>query len=122
MSRRWAGLVAGSVVTVAVAGLVPAGALEGPTIKEVMKVAMKGGLAKKVASGQASAEQQRELVRLMEALAANKPPRGEASSWESKTAALIDASRGVLEGKPDAAEALKRAINCKACHDAHKGE
>jgi hypothetical protein len=91
-------------------------------IKEVMKVAMKGGLCKKVASGEATAEEKKQLAGLFAALHKNKPPRGEQSSWDEKTKALVDAANDVLAGKEGAGGALQKAANCMACHSAHKGK
>ena len=90
-------------------------------IKEVMKVAMKGGLCKKVASGEASEEEKKKLAGLFAALHENKPPKGEQASWDEKTKALVDAANAVLAGKADAGAALQKAANCMACHSAHKG-
>ena len=91
-------------------------------IKEVMQVAMKGGLCKKVADGQASDEEKKKLAGLFAALHENKPPRGEQASWDSKTKALVDAANDVLAGKEGGAQKLKDAANCMACHSAHKGK
>jgi surface antigen len=84
-------------------------------IKEVMAKAMKGGLCGKVAKGEASAEEKKELIELFTALAANKPPKGEEASWKEKTEALLKAA------KADDGKALKKAANCAGCHAAHKG-
>jgi hypothetical protein len=91
-------------------------------IKEVMKVAMKGGLTKKVASGQASEEEKKQLAGLFAALHQNKPPRGDQASWDEKTNALVSAANDVLAGKAGAGEKLQAAANCMACHSAHKGK
>lgn len=124
MGRKWASLALGmAATTVLAAGFAPARPLdEPPSIKEVMKTAMKGGLAKTAIAGDATADQKKELLRLMEALAEAKPPRGDLADWEKRTKALVDSSRAILDGKPDASAALKDAVNCKACHDLHKGE
>jgi hypothetical protein len=84
------------------------------SIKEVMKVALKGPLNKKVADGNASEEEKKQLVELYEALAAATPKKGDAESWKEKTSALLAAAKGT-DGK-----ALLKASNCKACHDSHK--
>ncbi|HEY2415464.1 MAG TPA: hypothetical protein VGI40_24695 [Pirellulaceae bacterium] len=100
-------------------------AQETAAIKEVMKVAMKGGLAKKVASGEATDEEKKKLAGLFSALHDNKPPKGEQSSWDAKTKALVDAANEVLAGKASGNEKLKEltaAGNCMACHSAHKGK
>jgi hypothetical protein len=51
-----------------------------------------------------------------------EPPKGELDSWKSKTAAVSDALIGVLAEKEGGREALKEALNCKACHSKHKGD
>ena len=77
-------------------------------------------LLKKVATGAATDAEKAELVKLYQALAALRPPRGDAASWEEKTKALLAAARAAAEGKPEAAGELNRVANCAACHDAHK--
>ena len=89
-------------------------------IKAVMKKCMKGGLCKKVAGGQATAAEEKELVEMFMALAGNKPPKGEAESWKAKTMALLDAAKGVAGDKEGSTAALKKAANCAACHKLHK--
>lgn len=84
------------------------------TIKEIMTKAMKGGLVTKVASGKASDEEKKELVRLFDYLHKNTPPKGEEASWKEKTNALLDAAK-----KGDG-KALKAAANCAGCHKVHK--
>jgi mono/diheme cytochrome c family protein len=91
------------------------------TIKEVMKSAHKAGLPKKVADGKATAEEKKQLVEFYVALAANKPPKGDEASWKEKTAALLAAAKDAEAGKEGAGAALTKAVNCMACHSAHKG-
>lgn len=92
------------------------------TIKEVMKaVHAKGKLKDKVVAGTASAEEKKELVAYYEALAANKPPKGDAEAWKKGTALLVTAAKEAAEGKEGAADKLKSASNCAGCHKAHKG-
>jgi hypothetical protein len=92
------------------------------TIKEVMKaVHAKGKLKDKVVAGTASEEEKKQLVAYYEALAGNKPPKGDAESWKKGTADLLAAAKEALEGKEGAGEKLKAASNCAACHMAHKG-
>lgn len=90
------------------------------TIKEVMKEAHKGGLLKKVASGQGSKADAERLLVLYKALAANKPPKGPEESWKEKTTALVEAAQAAVDGDSDAAAKLKKASNCAACHKVHK--
>src|SRR4030095_10850772 len=89
------------------------------TIKEVMDAAhKKGKLRDKVTSGMASDEEKKQLVEYYEALAANKPPKGDDASWKEKTAELLAAAKEAAAGNLD----KLKAINCGACHSAHKGK
>jgi hypothetical protein len=88
--------------------------------KDVMKKAFKGPLLKKVASGEASEEETKELYDMLVALSKNEPPKGEAESWKKLTGALVKAGKAAVEGEADAGEMLKKAANCKACHTNHK--
>jgi hypothetical protein len=90
------------------------------SIKDVMKVAHKGGLMKKVADGKASAEEKKQLVEFYEALAANKPPKGDEADWKVKTTAILAAARAAAEGEAGAAEKLNATVKCADCHKAHK--
>jgi hypothetical protein len=101
------------------------------TIKDVMKGAYKGdaSLRSKVVAGTATPEQKKQFLELTDALAANKPPKGDQGAWDAKTSALIKAGHDLLEGAPAAAAtpdpaklaAFKAASDCKSCHMAHKG-
>ena len=92
------------------------------SIKEVMKVAMKGGLTKKVADGTATEEEKKKLAGLFAALHENMPPKGDPKSWDEKTNALVAAANDVLAGKEGAGANLQKAANCMGCHSAHKGK
>jgi hypothetical protein len=89
------------------------------TIKEVMGAAhKKGKLRDKVVAGTATDEEKKQLVEYYTALAANKPPRGDEASWKEKTAELLAAAKAAAEG-----DLTKlKAVNCMACHSAHKGK
>lgn len=91
------------------------------SIKDVMKKCMKGGLCKKVVGGDATDEEKKELLEMFEALAKNKPPKGDAEDWKEKTTALVKGAKAAVDGKKNAGKRLQKAANCKACHDAHKG-
>jgi hypothetical protein len=119
--RKWMMMLGTVLFTVTAAGLTQAHYRFDDTIKDVMKGAMKGGLCKTVAEGKASEAQKKELLELFEALHKAKPPKGEDKSWDEKTAALVDAVKAAIDGKQGASEQLKKAANCKACHDTHKG-
>ena len=88
--------------------------------KEVMKVAFKGGLLKKVSSGNASAEEAKNLHAMLVSLSKNQPKKGDADSWKKLTSALVKASTAVKEGTEGAGAMLQKASNCKACHNIHK--
>jgi hypothetical protein len=88
--------------------------------KEVMKVAMKEGLCKKVADGKGTKEDAQKLVELFTALAANEPPKGDAESWKMKTEVLLAAAKACAEGKEGSGAELGKAANCAACHKEHK--
>ena len=88
--------------------------------KDVMKKAFKGGLLKKVAGGTASDEEKKELQSMLVSLSKNKPKKGEADSWKKLTGALVKAGDGAVKGDPKAGDMLKKAANCKACHNSHK--
>jgi hypothetical protein len=90
-------------------------------IKDVMKEAMKGGLCKKVADGKADEAEKKKLVDLFTALSENKPPKGDAADWKTRTEALVKAAKACAAGDKDGPAALKKAANCKGCHDLHKG-
>jgi hypothetical protein len=109
-----------------VAFTLSSGAQEGAkpkyTIKEVMKTAHKGGLMKKVAEGKASADEKKQLLEFYEALAANKPPKGDEAEWKVKTSAILAAARAAAEGDEAAGKKLNDTVKCMDCHQAHKGK
>jgi hypothetical protein len=90
------------------------------TTVEVMKKGFKQGLLKTVTAGKATDDQKHQLLELVEALPHNKPPRGSEKSWQEKTEALVAAAKGVVDGDAGAADKLKTASNCGACHKQHK--
>jgi hypothetical protein len=94
------------------------------SIEEVMEKAHKGkeSLYKKVVSGKANADQKKELLGLYEDLAKNKPEKGSQEDWKKRTTAIVGAAKEVAEEKPGAAPKLMKAVNCKGCHDLHRGQ
>ena len=93
------------------------------TTKEVMAM-HKGNdsLLNKVTSGKGTEDDHKKLLTAYEFLAAQKPSKGDEASWKAKTAALISAAKDLVEKKAGAADALKKASDCKACHSVHKGK
>lgn len=83
------------------------------TVKEVMKL-HKDKVHEKFQDGSATEEEKKQLIEGYEALTKNKPPKGDAESWKTKTDALLKAV------KDDDVEGFKKAVNCGACHSAHK--
>jgi hypothetical protein len=94
------------------------------TISDVMKKAHGGktGLLNKVKSGMATDAEAKTLLEMYQALAKAKPPQGDADSWKTKTTALVEGAKLVVDGKKDeGVTKLNGAANCKACHSVHKG-
>ena len=123
MSKKFVALFTGALLFACIASVpVTAEEEEKPkfTTKEVMKLAMKGGLCKKVASGEASDEEKKQLHEMLVALSKNKPEKGDAESWKELTGALVKAGKAAVDGDADAGEMLNKAANCKACHSKHK--
>jgi hypothetical protein len=92
------------------------------TIMEKAHTPKDSSLFKSVITGKADKEQKQELLALYTDLGKNKPPKGSAAEWKTRTDALVTAAKAVVADKPDATKALLKAANCKACHEAHKGE
>jgi hypothetical protein len=96
-------------------------------IDSVMDIAHKPkkgtpSLFKRVVDGKASKEEQKQLLSLYEDLSKNKPPKGSEQDWKDRTGKMIAAARDVVDGKQGAAKALGKVVNCKACHQLHKGD
>lgn len=119
------------MVTLCVVGICVGGILGGSiqafdkdsdheTIEMVMKKGMKGGLAKKVAGGEATDAEKAELLKMLQAMAKTKAEKGDAESWKKKTTALVVAAQAAVDGKENAGVLLTAAMNCKACHSVHK--
>jgi hypothetical protein len=122
--RKSFGLAVALAATVGLVAVVAqtGGAAEPVTVKQVMKEAMKDGLCKKVGAGQASDAEVKQLLQLFTDMAKQPAPSGDAASWKAKCEALVAATQDVAAGKPGATDQLKKAANCKACHDVHKGQ
>jgi hypothetical protein len=124
MSARVAALFSGALVMVCLVAL-PTRAADDDSAakystKDVMKKAFKGPLLKKVAGGGASDAEKKQLHEMLVALSKNKPKKGDAESWKKLTGALVKASEAAVKGDAKAGGMLKKAANCKACHNSHK--
>ena len=94
-------------------------------IKQFMKTyhkAPKGvdPVCKKATDGKATPAELHHLVAGYKMMAAAKPPKGDETSWKEKTGSLLAATQALETGAPAAAVNYKAAVNCKACHSAHK--
>ena len=115
-------LAAAIIAAIGILGAAKAQAEDEVTIKKVMKVCMKDGLCKKVASGKGEEGDAEKLLKLFTAMSKLDPPKGDAASWKAKTDALVAAAKDCVDGKEGATKALGAAANCKACHSVHKGK
>jgi hypothetical protein len=84
------------------------------SIKAIMKEAMGGKLCAKVAGGKADEAEKKRLIELFTDLATHTPPAGDEKDFKARTKALLDAA------KADDGKALKKAADCKSCHDNYK--
>jgi cytochrome c553 len=116
-------LTATLLLTVSLSGLSAADAAKPKyTIEQVMEALHKGktNVGKTVASGQGTKEDFAKLVEYYESLPLCKPEKGDQASWETKSKALLASAKALKDGAPDALEAYKKAVNCKACHNVHR--
>ena len=112
-----------------VTGLLVAGCMAGAAyavqelkaIKDVM-AAHKGkeSMHAKIVGGKGSEDDHKKILAMYEFLATQKPPQGDEASWKEKTSALVAAAKEVVEKKEGGLDHLKKASNCKSCHDVHK--
>ena len=93
---------------------------EPKSISDVMNAAMKGGLNRKVISGEATDEEKLEFLNLMIDLVENDPPQGDAAEWKNTAGLVMLTAAKVVVGREGAGDALKDAANCKRCHDIFK--
>lgn len=91
------------------------------TTKQVMKLAHKDGLLKKVVSGKASDDEKKQLAELYVSLSQNNPPKGEMENWKETTANIVKQAKAAAAGDADAPKLLQKAVDCKGCHSLHKG-
>jgi len=94
-------------------------------IKQVMRgahVAPEGAksLRDRVLAGEASQEEKHQLLDFYISLAENKPPRGELADFQKKTRAVVLAAAKIVVGREGAANELRKATTCGACHQDHK--
>ena len=73
-----------------------------------------------IVNGKADEVLLKKFLAYYEFMATQKPEVGDTASWNTKTAALVSATKGLIEKKDGSLEAFKSAVNCKACHTDHK--
>ena len=119
---RWAAFLWAALAPVALFPLAFAAdePKEEHTIKSIMKVAFKDGLARKVATGKATEQEQGEFLKLSQALQKLTPPQGEAESWTEKTKELVAAAQAMVDKKEEGPALFRTATNCMVCHEIHK--
>jgi hypothetical protein len=116
-----------ALLTAAFAGMTVLGAADDKPKYDIETIMNKAhdkddGLLKKVLGGKADDAQKKELLELYTELSKNKPDKGSKDSWKEKTGALVSAAKEVVGGKETGVANLKKAANCKGCHDVHKGD
>jgi len=94
-------------------------------IEEVMKTLHKAPkgvdpVSKKAADGKATPEELKRLVDGYAKMAKTSPLKGDAASWKEKTSTLLAATKDLQAGKDMALDKFREAVNCKACHTAHR--
>ena len=77
-------------------------------------------VCKKAVDGKASKDEISKLVAGYKAMCSVKPPKGDEAGWKEKTGKLLEAAMALQKGTADGAAKYKEAVNCKACHSAHK--
>ena len=94
------------------------------TIEKVMEDLHKGrtSVSKRVSDGNGTQEDFDKLVEYYASLPLCDPPKGDKADWQKRATALFAAAKGLQAKKPDALAAYKKAVSCKACHDAHRAD
>ena len=90
------------------------------TIKEVMKIAHKDGLMKKVQGGSASDEEKKQLLDLYIDMMEGEPKKGDKAEWKTIAGATVVSTAKVVLGREGALDELKKTTDCKSCHDKFK--
>lgn len=92
------------------------------TTSEVMKALHKGkdSIGKHISDGAGTKEEIKKLLEYYPSMLLNDPEKGDKAEWKKRVTALIAASKALDKGTPGALDLYKEAVNCKACHSAHK--
>ena len=93
---------------------------EPKSVKEVMKLAHKEGLLKKILAGGATDDEKKKLFDLYIDMAEGEAKKGDKAEWKTAAnAAALSAGKVVL-GREGAIAELTKTSDCKACHDKFK--
>jgi hypothetical protein len=90
------------------------------TIKEVMKIAHKDGLLKKIVDGQGTDDDKNKLLDLYIDMLEGEPAKGEKTAWQFAAGATVVSAAKVVLGREGAVEELTKTTDCKACHSVFK--
>ena len=77
----------------------------------------KRNLDTRVLTGKATQAEKERLLELYRLLAKATPPKGSLGKWKRYTEPLVEAMEGVAAHREGAVEQLRKAVNCKDCHD-----
>ena len=92
------------------------------SISDIMDKHHKGKEApvQTILAGKADEALLKQFVAYYEFMGTQKPPVGDEAKWKEKNAKAVAALKEAIEKKATAAESVKAALNCKACHTDHK--
>ncbi len=90
------------------------------SIKEVMKVAHKDGLLKKIQGGSATEEEKKQLLDLYIDMLEGEPKKGDKKEWQFAAGATVVSAAKVVLGREGALDELKTSTDCMACHSKFK--
>ena len=79
-------------------------------------------VCKKATEGKASDAELAGLLKGYEAMCSSKPSKGDVAEWTKKCQALVAAVKSLQAKDASGPAAYKAAVNCKACHEAHRPE
>ena len=122
-------LLVGSLIATVVLGggaMAVNNARAAKTVKEVMKLAHKDPIAGKetllkiILAGSAKDEQKKQLLDLYIDMFEGEPKKGDAGEWKMQAGAAVLSAAKVVLGREGAIDELKKASDCKSCHDKFK--
>ena len=90
------------------------------SIKEVMKIAHKDGLMKKIQGGSATDDEKKQLLDLYIDMLEGTPKKGDKAEWQSAAGATVVSAAKVVLGREGALDELKKTTDCMACHSKFK--